>query len=287
MPATIRIVQFLHPGPEHRPGRDGRKPWNTRDKHHRRTFVRQPGRCLRRLGETAVESELDFWCEWEPEAELISPGPKAVPRGPRHLFRPLLPPPRNDFAGLHNTDPCVFGGFCFCACKQSTYKSLKQLAPGSVLLFGSCLDDQFVLDTVFVVASHERYDGATYLDLDVPEAYREIALAPLFPEVAPDGTCRAAEPDRWFQLYRGASVDRPVAGMFSFFPCMPAGDGPGFARPAIRMAKYVTDNHKQGIKGTAVAGVEAAQAVWEDVVGQVRDQGLWLGVEAEMPQRRT
>lgn len=281
MPNSIRIIQFLHPGPEHRPGPDGQKPWNTRDKHHRRTFVRQAGRCLSRLGETPVQAELDFWCEWEPEAEAVSPKPRAIPGGPKHLFRPLLLP-RNDYAGLHNTDPCVFGGFYFCICKQPTYKSLKQLARGSVLLFGSCLNDQFVVDTVFVVASYERYDRDTREDLDVSDEYRQIALAPLFPEVA-GGKCRTAEPANWFNLYRGATVDCPVDGMFSFFPCMPASDEPGFARPVIRMPKYVTDNHKQGIKGTVVESAEAAREVWERVVGQVRDQGLWLGVEAEMP----
>lgn len=183
MPHAIRIVQFLHPGPEHRPGSDGRKPWNPRSKHHRRTFVRQAGRCVRRLGHTPVRAELDFWCEWEPEAEVILPKPKAITGGPKRLFRPLMLP-RNDYAGLHNTDPCVFGGFYFCICKQPTYKSLKQLARGSVLLFGSCLDDQFVVDTVFVVASCERYDGDAYQQLDVPQAYCRIALDPLFPEAA-------------------------------------------------------------------------------------------------------
>jgi predicted nucleotidyltransferase len=63
--------------------------------------------------------------------------------------------------GLRNTDPFVFGGkFMYTLCQQYkkekhtstlTPTKLHSLEKGSVILFGSRLNHDFVLDTVFVV----------------------------------------------------------------------------------------------------------------------------------------
>lgn len=47
------FVQFIHPGGEHRPDRDGRMEWNTGP--HRRKFLTSPGRFLQ-----AGEIRADF-----------------------------------------------------------------------------------------------------------------------------------------------------------------------------------------------------------------------------------
>lgn len=71
--------------------------------------------------------------------------------------------------------------------------------------------------------------------------------------------------------------------MFSFFPCLPASEEPGFARPTIELPDYITANHRQGYR-TEVVDLETAKQVWADVVRQVLQQGLWLGVRATMPR---
>lgn len=176
---SIRIVQLLHPGGEHRPGPAGTKPWNSGK--HRRTFVHTSGRCLPRLGVEPVDEQLDFWCEWEAEADLIQRIEAPVDEGPKHLFKPRLYT-KSSYRGLQNTDPCVFGGFHYCICQQRGV--LKKLGRGSVVLFGSCLNSRFVVDTVFVVENFDAYDRNTINDLKVSEAYRAVGLGPLFPNAA-------------------------------------------------------------------------------------------------------
>jgi hypothetical protein len=85
---------------------------------------------------------------------------------------------------LSNTDPCVFGStFKYCRCQQHRENEtqsirIRDLAPGSLILFGSKLLGTFALDTVFVVEGegvaykttgncHELTVSKEYLDLTV------------------------------------------------------------------------------------------------------------------------
>jgi len=86
-----------------------------------------------------------------------------------------------------------------------------------------------------------------------------------------------------YRLYFGATPENPIEGMFSFLPCLPEADAPhGFARPTIRLDGRITNNHKQGHKGTELDDA-SARSTWDSVVAQVRSQGLCLGVRAAMP----
>jgi hypothetical protein len=72
--------------------------------------------------------------------------------------------------------------------------------------------------------------------------------------------------------------------MFSFFPCAPFEPGwRGFSRPPIRLRTGITDNLFQGKKTNLLASVDEARELWELIVEQVQDQGLALGVYAELP----
>ena len=157
------------------------------------------------------------------------------PDFPRHLHHPFLDSP-TESAGLQNTDPFVFGDeFLYTSCQQWRRKphaypvQLRYLLPGSIVLFGSCSGDRFLLDTVFVVhdfIDHDRGDYRAVLRGTVPDAYWTVTLEPWYSGPA-DG--------RSFRLYRGANPANPVNGMFSFFPCRRA-DGRvtrGFPRPDL------------------------------------------------------
>src|SRR5688500_5471139 len=65
----VYVVQFIHPGKEHRPNATGCKPWNAG--LHRRTFVEQRGRHVGSIKGKATKARLHFWCEWECQADLI------------------------------------------------------------------------------------------------------------------------------------------------------------------------------------------------------------------------
>ncbi len=173
----IRVVQFLHPGCEHRPEPSGRKPWNAGQ--HRRTFVVQRGRFLRRMDDDEPESaDLHFWYEWECEAEAVGHlEQRSRADLPRFLFRPCIRP-RTRFTTHATTDPCVFGNpFRYCVCQQPSHPSLRTLAPGSVILFGSHRAGAFVIDTVFVVARSVTYNRRTHRKLRVPRLYHNAAIA--------------------------------------------------------------------------------------------------------------
>jgi hypothetical protein len=88
--------------------------------------------------------------------------------------------------------------------------------------------------------------------------------------------------DVGYRLYRGATVQAPVNGMFSFFPARPAGEhARGFARPRIRHA-HVSDRKPQGFKLTPVT-LEEATVFWRAIRDQVINADLWLGTGASMP----
>lgn len=54
---TVHVVQFPHPGPEHRPGPSEVMPWNTGP--HARKFLHSPGRWLAH-DDTLGEGDIAF-----------------------------------------------------------------------------------------------------------------------------------------------------------------------------------------------------------------------------------
>ena len=131
------------------------------------------------------------------------------------------------------TDPWVFGEtFRYSNCKQLIYRqnpsALQRLTAGSVILFGSTLYGEFVLDTVFVVKKPVPY--VPHHPPETDEAFRLSTIE----SIITDG-----RGDLQFTLYHGATFDEPVAGMFSFVPCRGAADTDAcFARPVVSLPGY-------------------------------------------------
>lgn len=184
-----------------------------------------------------------------------------------------------------NTDPWVFGdAFRFSNCRQLTPagnpSALQRLTPGSIILFGSTLDGQFVLDTVFVVADATPYTPRYSGEVAVDEAFRVCTIEPLTIAGRKD---HSRSP---FTLYRGATADTPVAGMYSFVPARPADSAAArFARPAIDLPGYVNAASRQSASGARTpCSVSTTRAVWDSVRDQVFDAGCVLGVWFPTPQ---
>jgi hypothetical protein len=282
------FVQFLHPGKEHPPDREGFKDWN-RNKHKRK-FLRCKGR---RFG-MDVEEPLHFWAEWEPESKALPDIAKPIKDEPQFIYEPYYVRP-NSYTGLQNTDPFVFGkNFFYTGCQQYTTRwptQLRYLERGSVILFGSCVNRQsFALDTVFVVdhwIDHTASSFKSRLQNRVPREYMEVTLLPWYSNDCKKDSCRAPDRNRSWRLYFGATSDNPVQGMFSFFPCQPAQMPPhGFARPTISISGVVTDKLSQGKRLNAGLDLQIAKEHFSYVRTQVESAGLSLGVYAEMPERQ-
>ncbi|HEX6182519.1 MAG TPA: hypothetical protein VFZ44_01325, partial [Pyrinomonadaceae bacterium] len=88
-----------------------------------------------------------------------------------------------------------------------------------------------------------------------------------------------------WRLYFGATYENPLAGMFSFFPCLKYEEGGmGFARPRVSMKGLISDKLNQKYKLTVVESLHGVKALWDEVVRQVEGQGLKLGVFTDIPE---
>lgn len=277
------FVQFIHPGGEHWPDQDGVKNWNFGS--HRRKFLVSPGQYVD-AGQMR-DGEIVFWGEWEPESRVVERYQQRLPDGPQFLYEPFFIEPDRYDTGRQNTDPFVFGDqFHYTWCLQNTKRGetqLRHLARGSVILFGSCLQkSRFVIDTVLVVADYIDHSARDYrdkLDGAVSSIYERVTIT--------TGYGQLGESSLVHRLYFGATYGRALDAMFSFFPCQPRAEAPnGFARPAIFIPGLITPQLTQGKKIARLSTGQEARDLWGEVCRQVREQGLALGVRAELPPRR-
>ena len=276
------FVQFPHPGNE-RDAELGRV-WSSysvgeRRIDHARKFMQLRGNWISGDGRVHCGG-LWAWGEWEAQSELVRNLDASGGLGlPRHLWRPYYVIPQNGYKRLHNTDPFIFGErFLYSNCKQPSRPGLRRLGRGSVIAFGS-KQGGWVLDTVLVVANHVDYaarEARLALADEVPEAFLAVTAGPL-----------ADNPEEaTLRLYRGATPNDPVNGMFSFFPAMPAGQDAGFNRPGVELdARYFTKTLPQNYKRSCDLSADILRALWEQLAAQVRGAGLVLGTYAELPRQ--
>jgi hypothetical protein len=228
-----------------------------------------------------------FWGEWKPESKV-----QRIERrdddGPRFIHEPCYVVPKS-YKGLQNTDPFVFGEeFLYGFCKQPTFRQLSNLEPGSVILFGSCKDNEFVLGTLFVVGNRHPIDHSSVNDLvgRVSRQYMEVTVFPWHKNAAKGRACAGTSSQKC-RLYFGARPDNAVHGMYSFFPCQPyQAESGGFARPKIDLKRVVNPKKCAGVKYQSDLGLDEMKLLWDKVVEQVKEQGLALGVYAKMPESK-
>ena len=276
------VIQFIHPGGEHKVGSDGWTPWNLT--MHKRKFMSATGSYVDK-SDQVHESLIALWGEWEGPSKRLHSW-TAKPPLPTNLVVPVYPGAAAPIDGLQNTDPYVFGNrFHYTLCKQSQRSGrttfLAHLEPGSLILFGSRVQKKFVLDTVFVVDDniipHNRLTWNEQLSAEVSKTFRSVTLDPMYWD-------KNVSDEATHCLYSGARRDSPFHSMFSFFPCLPHTDGEyaRFARPVIDIESVINHKLQQGQKGTELLP-EQTKEVWLQVVEQVRNQGLHLGVSGVEP----
>ena len=278
------FVQFPHPGLEHEPDRYGKKAWSKdsgRHRGHRRKFMSFRGEWIGQDSSRHI-GDLWAWGEWEPESELIRElqQPGGDPQYPRYLWHPYFVP-KDNYQGLHNTDPFIFGEkFLYSNCRQRSNPSLTHLGHGSVIAFGSGKkingEQRWMLDTVLVVKDSVDYQSPEML----------TGLSGILPEAFLVATGRLLHDSG--RLYKGATFDDPVDGMFSFFPAIPADGDSGFPRPLIDLpCEYFNRRNSRAPKGVRQdRASEEIRGIWDSLVSQVRANGLVLGTFASLPERR-
>jgi hypothetical protein len=188
-----------------------------------------------------TDSVVAFWGEWEPPSDIVSRWNEAGSL-PQVLHRPFWIRPAGGDDSWQNTDPWVFGDrMIFSNCRQATPKgrpnAMQSLTRGSVVCFGSSTAGKFCVDTVMVIASVETWVPASGADLGAGDAFQACTAS--LP-------CGDRPPGR-LSLYRGATIDDPVNGMYSFVPALPANlQYPRFARPAIELPGNLVNPQQAG-----------------------------------------
>lgn len=264
-------------------------PWNTAGSHFRR-LVNHPGQYVNQANE-CHDGDLDFWTEWECETRAASL-PRSLPCGQpfaefEHSVKyPSVPKPHNGVTCCENTDPCVFGmTFKYCFCRQSQVH-LRNLARGSVILFGSRNNGIYFVDTIFVVgASAQPYTLATTNTIAASQAYHRASLGPLI----------GIRSTTAYSFYRGATFAEPVNGMFSFTPARIHGRGNYHERCKVDLGALnricpirTCSNGLFNIDSCQRATVRVfddsiARAVWTEIRRQVENNGFLLGTHFDWP----
>lgn len=285
----LLFIQFPHPGKEHKPDKNNPNHISWNQNAHKRKFIKNPGIYLQ--GDRKIDSDLIFWGEWEAESDVIQELKAEYLGEPRYLYQPYYSVV-DEKKFLQNTDPFVFGNnFYYVCCRQATRRGLTQLRfleRGSVILFGSCLNKQFVLDTVFVVDRYFDVESLEQISQYVPETYVDVTLKHIL--VQESSNCTNKNPNSCtdnqnFRLYLGATFNNPVNGTFSFFPCLPylPNINRGFTRPAIQVSNI---NHNLSQNFKILNSDRGHQQLWQQVREQVEQANLKLGIYTELPPHK-
>lgn len=298
MNEQLRFIQFPHPGgePTSRSGRD----WLKAGRRHARKFMQVNGRWCGSVDTEERSGKLRFWGEWEADSDLVEnfSCTSDYPMKPRNLWSPHYVR-RDCYKGLQNTDPFVFGDhFLYSNCRQFRHPTLRRLAAGSLILFGSGKqikgERRFVIDTVFVVKDRIPYDpqriDGDYWCRTGYSTFLDVTGKPLQYDCCSEKVTGCVPGDSTeLTLYRGATPNTHIDGMFSFFPAKFEGDDWDFARPEIHLrSRYFNPGNWRTVKSVnlRVSRTELVE-IWHEITQQILNHDLVLGTYAELPPMRS
>jgi hypothetical protein len=279
----LGVVQFIHPGAEHRVDKNGWTPWNLTT--HKRKYLAINGLAINSSNQ-CHSSGLFVWAEWEGPSRSIFNWPKKHGEYPAHLVVPQYPGHAKPIDGLQNTDPYIFGDhFKYTLCKQINKNGLPnfltRLHPGTLILFGSNIKSNFVLDTVMVLGEvkleHSLADWSSVLS-DCSDTYKAMTLEPMYFD-------KNIKQESRFSYYQGASHNTPFNETYSYSPCIQETDLPiGFERPNVSLSGVINQRLMMGQKRTHMS-LSAIQECWFDIQSQIIAHDLCLGVEFNEPEK--
>jgi hypothetical protein len=287
------FVQLMHPGPEPdiSPESPNYCPPADRNLPHRRKFMRtdKGGTYVVDPSGEAQTGQFTFWGEWELASNVQQVGQQNNEGMPLYIHTPIWPDEKTksvssennrnvstvgagcNIAGyeIHSTDPFVF---CepmhyFCCHIAMPNGILNNLKRGDIVAFGSHLQGNFVLDTLFVVAERVNHDSEKVCSL-----FRQVNY-PYFSEHP--------------QVYLGATHSNPVVdngvNLFSYFPAQLFDNtGPrSFRRPTISNSSLINPALMMNFNHTIIPNGDSG-AVWSKIAETVihPKHGCVLGLTA-------
>ncbi|WP_039655910.1 hypothetical protein [Clostridium tyrobutyricum] len=303
---------------------------------HRRKFMVNKGKCLNQDLSKSIKTDIAFWGEWENPSKFKpikynniderlhkwlsnSTNKKKVKITntkkdcyfqkndiPQYVHYKFYK--ENNKKIRENTDPYIFGNtFYYCCCKQTDkYGNPRwlqtNLASGSLILFGSRLNDRFILDTVFVVNDFKPYCTSSKDNLyfkkvlSVTDTYSNASLEPL------------RKNKNKLMLYSGAMFDSKYSigenKIFSFFPCKKVNktedisqcaSNAAFSRPFLDLKKYNLTIAGRGASGNILekykkdnlitkSDEEVVAIYWKMIVDDIIQQEFNIGTFTEEPK---
>lgn len=283
-----KIIQFLHPGPEATPPRGSAIiPWNCGDKHKRK-FLLSKGKYVSKNSEK--EACLTIWGEWEPQS-YIERLPYLGRHFPSYLNRPFLDVSLS--SRCHNTDPYVFGNsFKYFICQQGVKTILQNLDPFSLVLFGSCVEGKFCLDTLLVVSDRQKkYKLSSVQQLTKRNTtFYHAGIEPLLnKKYCEKIQCNSLEDE--YKYYEGVTFGerKQYDNIFSFAPSRIYTNKKqsdfAFKRPSIDIPEIISPRQTQGINGSVGRDYSRAEIVkvWKQIVEIIERNNLLLGTNFEEP----
>lgn len=248
--------------------------------HHTRRLISHAGTYID-ASNKPKQTQLAFWGEWEAETVAVPMSTPPRDRDLAHWIHTVKSPSQTQRVGSFNTDPCVFGkSFKYCCCQQRKRNSLRHLAPGSLVLFGSTINKQFYLDTVFVVDGEGvQYDATATEGLPVSDEYQELSLKRVVPgeyTFYRGKTPRAGEPYS-FVPARRFKKDEPECGrrfkldVAAVNACLP----PGKTGLIAELGRF---HHDIAVDPKVLA------SVWKEILRQVRKADFLPAVRFAWPK---
>lgn len=289
------IIQFLHPNIEAQPKNDYDKiiSWNNYETH-RRKYLLSNGEYLDQNGEVK-SGDLTFWGEWEPQSEIIKVS-NPTPHLPKFINKPFLD--LSESIRTHTTDPYVFGeNFKYFICRQrKNHLVLKHLEKFSMILFGSCINEKFCLDTLFVVSEKRVNYSSNNLKDVFPVKNRGqfyfSCIDPIFrkgqynPKVSDEDNCKVIDNEE-FVCYDSVSYEdsKSKGSIYSYVPSklfdkINIKDSL-FRQPEIDL-DFLNPKQTMGIKSKYCTLKEINQ-YWDEIARQVEDKKLYKGIKFKTP----
>ena len=299
------IVQFPHPGQEFPVCSTNSKlrngfyevPWSDMSSHYRR-LIKHNGKYINGDGKFG-KGELVFWNEWEGPTSAVE-NKKKISAISASFVHAVQLPSTSDISGraikcssscccsgkfgdLLNTDPCVFGRtFKYSNCRQTRNGTMRRLLSPSLIVFGSRVNGEFCLDTVFVVGDTPAdYVDGSDLKNCCSNTYKCLTIDRL--------------PRGYYTFYRGITPRKRKLSeqMFSFTPARLSSEVNYSERCKLNLASLnkiakvkAFDVNVWRNKKVTTTDNSHIKAVWNEIVRQVIGQGFVLGVRFDWPKAK-
>ncbi|MEC8968466.1 MAG: hypothetical protein VX756_04900 [Bacteroidota bacterium] len=289
-----KIIQFLHTSVEATPENtnDTEIPWNNHT-NHRRKFILSKGKYAK--NGNYFEDNLVYWGEWEAQSK-IEKLKNYKSHLPSFLNMPFLDPSVPE--RTHNTDPYVFGqNFRYIVCKQGFFEVLRRLDPFSLILFGSCINKKFCLDTLFVVSEKKFNYNIENIENVFQEKnqYYYASVNPLYDDtkfnnkVEQEDNCRIEKGNN-YSFYKGVNFEekKEYKGIFSYVPCKKFNSEKEtdfvFKQPAIEL-DFIVNNQTQGLNACNGKDFTIQEIIeyWNKISEIITSAGLLHGVYFKTP----